>query len=69
MRPATGLSADGPTNIYEAVQVATDKQSKDRGVLVVMNEQIDGARGVTKAHGACCDEVLLQALKLANNPG
>lgn len=50
MRPATGLSADGPANIYEAVQVATDKQSKGRGVLVVMNEQIDGARGVTKTN-------------------
>ncbi|NWB50131.1 asparaginase [Pseudomonas gingeri] len=50
MRPATGLSADGPANIYEAVQVATDKQSKGRGALVVMNEQIDGARGVTKTH-------------------
>jgi L-asparaginase len=50
MRPATGLSADGPANIYEAVQVATDKQSKGRGVLVVMNDQIDGARGVTKTN-------------------
>lgn len=43
MWPATGLSTDGPANIYEAVQVATDQQSKGRGVLVVMNEQIDGS--------------------------
>jgi len=50
MRPATGLSADGPANIYEAVQVATDAQSRGRGVLVVMNDQIDGARGVTKTN-------------------
>lgn len=50
MRPATGLGADGPANIYQAVQVAVDKQSKGRGVLVVMNDQIDSARGVTKTH-------------------
>ncbi|WP_054892005.1 MULTISPECIES: asparaginase [unclassified Pseudomonas] len=50
MRPATALGADGPANIYEAVQVAVDKQSKGRGVMVVMNDQIDSARGVTKTH-------------------
>lgn len=50
MRPATALGADGPANIYQAVQVAIDDQSKGRGVLVVMNDQIDSARGVTKTH-------------------
>lgn len=50
MRPATALGADGPANIYQAVQVAVDKQSIGRGVLVVMNDQIDSARGVTKTH-------------------
>lgn len=50
MRPATALGADGPANIYQAVQVATDSQSKGRGVMVVMNDQIDSARGVTKSH-------------------
>jgi len=50
MRPSTALGADGPANIYQAVQVAIDKQSKGRGVMVVMNDQIDSARGVTKSH-------------------
>lgn len=52
MRPSTALGADGPANIYEAVQVAVDEQSKGRGVLVVMNDQIDSARGVTKTHSS-----------------
>lgn len=50
MRPSTALSADGPANIFQAVQVAIDKQSAGRGVMVVMNDQIESARGVTKTH-------------------
>ncbi|NWD66823.1 asparaginase [Pseudomonas gingeri] len=48
MRPSTAMSADGPGNLYEAVKVAADPQSRSRGVMVVMNEKIDSARGVTK---------------------
>ncbi len=48
MRPATALSADGPLNIYNAVAVAADPQSTDRGVLVVMNDRIHGAHSLTK---------------------
>ena len=48
MRPSTAISADGPLNLYNAVAVAADPQSKSRGVLVVMNDWIQGAHSLTK---------------------
>ena len=48
MRPSTAVSADGPLNLYNAVAVAADPQAKDRGVLVVMNDQIHAAHSLTK---------------------
>ena len=48
MRPATALSADGPLNLYQAVQVALSPEAHGQGVLVVMDGQIHGARAVTK---------------------
>jgi L-asparaginase len=48
MRPSTAVSADGPLNLYNAVAVAGDPRAKDRGVLVVMNDQIHGAHSLTK---------------------
>lgn len=48
MRPSTAVSADGPLNLYNAVSVAADSNSKGRGVLVVMNDWIHGAHSLTK---------------------
>ena len=48
MRPATALSADGPLNLFQAVQVALSSQARGHGVLVVMDGQIHGAQRVTK---------------------
>src|SRR5215475_5861673 len=48
MRPASAISADGHLNVVNAVKVAANSQSLDRGCLVVMNDTIFNARDVTK---------------------
>ena len=48
MRPATALSADGPLNLLQAVQVALSPEARGHGVLVVMDGQIHAAQWVTK---------------------
>jgi L-asparaginase len=48
MRPSTAVSADGPLNLFNAVGVAADPNSRGRGVLVVMNDWIHGAHSLTK---------------------
>src|SRR5690349_5895962 len=48
MRPSTAVSADGPLNLYNAVGVAADPKAAGRGVLIVMNDQIQGAHSLTK---------------------
>lgn len=50
MRPASALSADGPMNLYQAIQVAASGITADCGVVVAMNGEIHGARGVVKTH-------------------
>lgn len=61
MRPATAISADGPMNIWQSVQVAADASATGRGVLVVMNGQINGAETVTKVN--------VNALEAFQSPG
>jgi L-asparaginase len=48
MRPATAISADGPKNLYDAITVAINPNTKGRGVLVSFNEGIFDAREVMK---------------------
>lgn len=50
MRPATAISADGPVNLLNAVRVAASKVAVNKGVLVAMNDEINGARDVTKTN-------------------
>ena len=48
MRASTAISADGPKNLYDAVACAIDPSSKERGVMIVMDDKILGADDVTK---------------------
>jgi L-asparaginase len=48
MRPSTALGADGPANLYHAVEVAASASARQRGVLVVLNGTIHAARAVQK---------------------
>jgi L-asparaginase len=50
MRPATAISADGPSNLYNGVAVAISPGAKGRGVMIVLNDQIDYARNVVKTN-------------------
>lgn len=49
MRPGTAMSADGMLNLYNAVAVAGSKDSRGKGVLVAMNDEIHSGRDVSKA--------------------
>jgi L-asparaginase len=55
MRPSTALSADGPINLYNAVLIAGSKEAVGKGVLVCLNDQINGARDVTKTNTSTAD--------------
>lgn len=48
MRPSTGLGADGPANLYSAVVAAAYVESRGRGAMVMMNDELLLARDVMK---------------------
>ncbi|QBO37521.1 asparaginase [Periweissella cryptocerci] len=50
MRSSNELGSDGLYNYLSAIRVAGDEQSRGKGVLVVMNDEIHPARYVTKTH-------------------
>lgn len=49
MRPMTAISNDAELNLLDCVRVAASPASANRGVLVVLNNQIQAAREVTKS--------------------
>lgn len=50
MRSSNELGSDGIYNYQTALRVAADEKSTDKGVLVVMNDEIHAAKYVTKTH-------------------
>jgi L-asparaginase len=50
MRSSNELGADGPVNLISSVRTAVDPTSRNKGVLVVFNDEIHAARHVTKTH-------------------
>jgi L-asparaginase len=50
MRPATAISADGPLNLLNAVRTAISPDAKGKGTLIVMNDEIGGARDTSKTN-------------------
>ena len=50
MRPPTALSTDADLNLLDAVRVATSPDAAGKGVLTVLNNEIQSAREVTKAN-------------------
>ena len=50
MRPFTSISRDGPFNLYNAIRVAADPDARKTGVMVLLNEEIQAARDVTKTN-------------------
>ena len=50
MRPATAISADGPLNLLNAVRTAASPDARGKGVMIVLNDEINAARDATKAN-------------------
>src|SRR5579872_2242794 len=49
-RPASDPDSDGPRNLLDAIRVAISPEGVSKGVMVVMNGQINAARDVTKTN-------------------
>jgi L-asparaginase len=50
MRPFMAISRDGPLNLYNAIRVAADPGARDKGVMVLLNDEINASRDVTKTN-------------------
>ena len=50
MRPPQSLGYDGTANLLQGFRVAADPASRGRGVLVVLNGEINSARDVSKTN-------------------
>lgn len=49
-RNASEPDFDGPRNLLNAVRIAVDPQSKNKGTMLAMNNQINASREVVKTH-------------------
>ncbi len=49
-RNASEKDFDGPRNLLNAVRICVDTQSRGKGAMIALNDQINAARDVTKTH-------------------
>ena len=49
-RNASEKDFDGPRNLLNAVRICVDPQSRGKGAMIALNDQINAARDVTKTH-------------------
>ena len=57
MRNAGALGYEGPANLLDAFRVAASAESRGKGVLVVLNDEINSAREVTQDRRAARADV------------
>lgn len=50
MRSSTSISADGSLNLFNAIATASSVEASQKGVLIVMNDEIYSARNFSKNH-------------------
>lgn len=55
MRNASELGYDGPSNLSAAICTAVSKEARNKGVLVVLNNEVNSAKEVTKTHTMSLD--------------
>ncbi|MDN5351928.1 MAG: L-asparaginase [Clostridiales bacterium] len=55
MRNSSELGYDGPSNLSAAICTAASDHSRDKGVLIVMNNEVNSARETTKSHTLSLD--------------
>lgn len=55
MRNGSELGYDGPSNLAASICTACSMESKNKGTLVVMNNQVNAADEVTKTHTLALD--------------
>lgn len=55
MRNASELGYDGPSNLSAAICTAISDQARNKGVLVVLNNEVNAAKEVTKTHTMSLD--------------
>ncbi|KAF5246542.1 hypothetical protein FAUST_1268 [Fusarium austroamericanum] len=63
MRPNSALSADGPSNFYDAVRTAIHPEARDRGALIAMNDHLVSAFYATKTNEGFDADLLYSAAK------
>lgn len=55
MRNSSELGYDGPSNLSSAICTATSEDSCGKGVLIVLNNEVNSARETTKSHTLSLD--------------